>query len=315
MAVDSWMPHRFSQLSDRLVTKNGIYLMGLAGDRRAALHARQHPDAGGHVLDQRLHHLFTDRARDGAPLDQGPGERAEVEEPARHSRHRSGDVCQHSGHHVFEKFAQGGWITVVVITGSSSPSASGIHRHYEESSAGLRRLDDILTTVPLPEQSRKSAASGLDPNVPTAVISVSSFSGFGLHQILSIHKAFPNYFKQFIFVSAAVVDSGNFKGAEELERLEQTTEGHLRKYVAWAQAHGFKADYRMAVGTEAVATVEAICRRRREGVSARDLLHGTPDLPAKRSGTTGCSITRHRTPFSAGCSSRAFRRWCCRFGC
>src|SRR5260370_40569416 len=30
MAVDSWMPHRFSQLSERLVTNNGIYLMGLA---------------------------------------------------------------------------------------------------------------------------------------------------------------------------------------------------------------------------------------------------------------------------------------------
>src|SRR5438105_13295225 len=30
MALDSWMPHRFSQLSDRLVTKNGIYGMGIA---------------------------------------------------------------------------------------------------------------------------------------------------------------------------------------------------------------------------------------------------------------------------------------------
>src|SRR2546430_1068097 len=30
MAIDSWMPHRFSQLSDRLVTKNEIYVMGLA---------------------------------------------------------------------------------------------------------------------------------------------------------------------------------------------------------------------------------------------------------------------------------------------
>src|SRR5262249_59779636 len=29
MAVDSWVPHRFAQLSDRLVTKNGIFLMGL----------------------------------------------------------------------------------------------------------------------------------------------------------------------------------------------------------------------------------------------------------------------------------------------
>src|ERR1022692_1308390 len=30
MALDSWMPHRFSQLSDRLVTQNGVFLMGLA---------------------------------------------------------------------------------------------------------------------------------------------------------------------------------------------------------------------------------------------------------------------------------------------
>src|SRR4029450_1090871 len=30
MALDSWMPHRFSQLSNRLVTNNGIYVMGLA---------------------------------------------------------------------------------------------------------------------------------------------------------------------------------------------------------------------------------------------------------------------------------------------
>src|SRR5262249_35498414 len=30
MAVDSWVPRRFAQLSDRLVTKNGIVLMGLA---------------------------------------------------------------------------------------------------------------------------------------------------------------------------------------------------------------------------------------------------------------------------------------------
>src|SRR5262249_43900290 len=30
MATDSWAPHRFAQLSDRLVTNNGIWLMGLA---------------------------------------------------------------------------------------------------------------------------------------------------------------------------------------------------------------------------------------------------------------------------------------------
>ena len=30
MAEDSWLPHRFSHLSERLVTQNGIILMGIA---------------------------------------------------------------------------------------------------------------------------------------------------------------------------------------------------------------------------------------------------------------------------------------------
>ena len=34
MAVDSWVPRRFAQLSDRLVTNNGIWLMGLAAAAR-----------------------------------------------------------------------------------------------------------------------------------------------------------------------------------------------------------------------------------------------------------------------------------------
>jgi hypothetical protein len=147
----------------------------------------------------------------------------------------------------------------VVITGLVIALCFAIRRHYDEVRAGLKRLDDILTTVPLPETGTATGPSELDPKLPTAVISISSFSGFGLHQILSIHKAFPNYFKQLVFVSAAVVDSGNFKGAEELGSLQTNTEANLLKYVAWAQAHGFRADYRMALGTEAVATVEAIC--------------------------------------------------------
>src|SRR5207248_1846118 len=112
---------------------------------------------------------------------------------------------------VFEKFAQGGWITVVV-TSAVIAFSFAVHAHYEEVRRGLRRLDEILTSLPLP--ARAGGSSPLDPALPTAVISVASFSGFGLHQILSIHKSFPGYFQQFLFVTAAVVDSGNFKGAE-----------------------------------------------------------------------------------------------------
>jgi len=124
----------------------------------------------------------------------------------------------------------------------------------------MKRLDEILMSIPMPKLIDDVEPSLLDTNAPTAVITVKTFSGFGIHQILSIHKTFPKFFKQLIFISAAVVDSGNFKGAEEIDNLEKNTLSDLKRYVAWAQGLGFKADYRMGVGTEPVATVEEICR-------------------------------------------------------
>ena len=259
MAIDSWMPHRFSQLSDRLVTKNGIYLMGLAAIA-ALIYTRG--DITTLVVMYSINVFIT------FSLTELGMSRHWIKERATEPRWKSQLAIHGTGLVmcvsilvviVFEKFAQGGWITVVV-TSIVIAFAFWVRRHYEEVKRGLKRLDDILTTVPLPEKANASEPSDLDHNLPTAVISVASFSGFGLHQILSIHRAFPGYFKQFMFVSAAVVDSGNFKGAEEIERLEETTEEHLHKYVAWTQAHGFRADFRMAVGTEAVATIEDLCR-------------------------------------------------------
>ena len=225
---------------------------------RAAVHPRGHPHTRGHVLDQCVHHLF---------LTELGMARHWIKDRAKEPKWKSQLAIHGTGLVMclsilvittFEKFSQGGWVTVL-ITGVLIALCFAIRRHYDDVRDGLRRLDEILITLPQPESNAPIAPSELDTGMATAVISISSFSGFGLHQILSIHKAFPNYFKQFLFVSAAVVDSGNFKGAEELDRLQTSTEDNLMKYVRWAQAHGFRADYRMGLGTEAVETVEAIC--------------------------------------------------------
>jgi hypothetical protein len=71
---------------------------------------------------------------------------------------------------------------------------------------------------------------------------------------------FPRHFKNFLFVSVAVVDSGNFKGAAAVASLEEETRKNLERYVEWSRSHGLQADYRMAVGTEAVGTLEQLCR-------------------------------------------------------
>lgn len=111
------------------------------------------------------------------------------------------------------------------------------------------------------------SADQLDRQAPTAIICVSSFSGFGLHQVLGVHQLFPGHFKNFIFVSAAVLDSGVFKGAEEVGRLKGATERDLRRYVAWATSHGLRAGYRMTLATETVPAIKQLCK---------DLVHEYP---------------------------------------
>jgi hypothetical protein len=257
MAIDSWMPHRFSQLSDRLVTQDGILMMGVAAF--AAL-LYTHGDVTTLVVMYSINvfitfslsllgmskHWIQDRGRE--PRWMG-----------RLAIHGIGFVMCVSilAITVLEKFAQGGWITLV-ITSVLIGIAFAIHKHYQTIRTGMRKLDEVLTDVP--PVANAPAPQPLEKNVPTAVIMVKSFSGFGIHEVLSIHRLFPRTFKNFIFVSAAVVDSGTFKGAEEVGRLEAETQGSLERYVMWARSQGMSADYRMAVGTEAVHTITELCK-------------------------------------------------------
>jgi hypothetical protein len=84
----------------------------------------------------------------------------------------------------------------------------------------LRSLSDILEGLPA-EDSKAKPAIKLNGNSPTAILLVESYNGLGIHSLLNIVKQFPGYFKQMVFVSVAVVDSGNFKGAGEVDSLEK----------------------------------------------------------------------------------------------
>jgi hypothetical protein len=94
---------------------------------------------------------------------------------------------------------------------------------------------------------------------PTAVILVSGFTGLGVHTLLSTVRFFPGLYKQFVFVSIAVVDSGHFKGREEVEALRRQTESDVRKYVDVARRLGFRAEGRTDVGIEVVEQATKVC--------------------------------------------------------
>jgi hypothetical protein len=94
----------------------------------------------------------------------------------------------------------------------------------------------------------------------TAIQLVAGFNGFGVHTLLSIIRSFPGLYKNFVFVSVAVVDQGLFKGEEGLEDLKKSVKESLTKYVELARKLGFAAEYRMAVGTDVVETATELCK-------------------------------------------------------
>jgi amino acid transporter len=262
MALDSWVPHRFSQLSDRLVTKNGVFLMGLAAIA-ALLYTRG--DITMLVVMYSINVFITFSLTElGMARHWIVDRHKEPRWKSQLAIHGTGLVlcltilCVT----LYEKFAEGGWMTSLV-TSATICVCFLIRRHYESVKQDLKRLDDVLVPVaPVPVADNCIAA--LDHKLPTAILTVDRFSGYGLHQILSIHTLFPNYYKNFIFVSVAVVDSGNFKGSDEMGHLETNTRQNLEKYVAWCRDKGWNAGYRMATATEAVDEVVKICKELRE---------------------------------------------------
>jgi hypothetical protein len=77
--------------------------------------------------------------------------------------------------------------------------------------------------------------------------------------LLSTLRFFPGLYKQFIFVSIAVVDSGHFKGREEIEALQSETEEHVNRYVDLARRLGFPAEGVTDIGTEVVEEATSVC--------------------------------------------------------
>jgi hypothetical protein len=66
-------------------------------------------------------------------------------------------------------------------------------------------------------------------------------------------KLFPRYFASVVFMTVGVVDSATFQGVDEVDRVHDQAEEDLKKYVDQARRMGLAADYRVGMGTEAVA--------------------------------------------------------------
>lgn len=256
MAIDSWMPRRFAELSDRLVTKNGILLMGLAAIGTLIY-------TKGNITT--LVVMYSINVFLTFSLTELGMARHWIVERHKEPKWKSQLAIHGTGLvmcvgiltiTLFEKFSHGGWVTALITIAVISLCFL-IRRHYDSIKEGFRHLDDVLGAAALPELKSQDP---VDKNEWTAILPVTSFSGFGIHHLLAIMKLFPGHFKNIIFVSVGAIDSGTFKGAAEIANLDRQVRENLEKYMRWSQQYNLKTDYRMTLATEAVPAVEAICR-------------------------------------------------------
>jgi amino acid transporter len=257
MAVDSWVPHRFAALSERLTTQNGIVLMGGAA-LVALLYTRG--DVGHLVVMYSINVFLTFSLSMLAMLRFWLGRRrTHPEWITRATLFGAGLLLCATilGITVFEKFGEGGWVTLVV-TSLFIAGCFLIRRHYRRVTATVDQLYRELGDLPT-QPTSGGPSLPLDPKGPTAAILVGSFGGVGIHTVLNAFRTFPGHFKNVVFLSVGVVDSGEFKGEHAIEELHQRTAEMLDRYVALAIGLGVPATARQIIGTDVVVEAEKLC--------------------------------------------------------
>jgi hypothetical protein len=153
------------------------------------------------------------------------------------------------------RFTAGGWVTLVV-TGILIGFCFLVRAHYQHVRGMLVSLDDVLTNLPLPEL---RTPPDLAPDGPTAIVMVESYAGLGIHTLLSIQRMFPRHYRNIVFCSVGLVDSGQFKGVQDLKALEDKVRGDLERYIQLAQRMGYYSEYRFTLGTDLIAELEGMC--------------------------------------------------------
>ncbi|HUJ74247.1 MAG TPA: APC family permease, partial [bacterium] len=200
MALDSWLPHRFSSLSERLTMHYGVLMMGIAS---IATLLYTHGNitilvtmysinvfvtfALSHLGMVRLYWQSMPRTRGwwfsfpafvlGLLL-----------------------CLSILAVVIVEKFTEGAWVTLVVTLALIAFCVL-IRRHYRGTAA---KLDSLTTDLSIFSLDGLGYSDGRwDLNKPTAMLLVGSYGGVGLHSLMSIPRLFPRHFPQVMFISVA----------------------------------------------------------------------------------------------------------------
>lgn len=255
MAADSWVPHKFRYLSTRLVTQNGILVMGVAALAilwwtggsvtllvvlysisvfltfaislfGLCLYWMRNRTKGTHWLRRLLLSLTGFVICAGILMIL-----------------------------LFERFTEGGWATAVIIAAIAGLCIF-IRRHYLQTKEAIRSVDEVFASQPF---GGCKEAIEPDPEAQTAVFIVGTSRGGGLHALLWVQRMFPGHFKNFIFVNARTVDAHAYGGEGALEQMREEAARTLEFFVDFCHSHRMASASYLGFGTDAVDELTRLC--------------------------------------------------------
>ncbi|HYD61758.1 MAG TPA: APC family permease [Noviherbaspirillum sp.] len=255
MAADSWVPHKFRYLSTRLVTQNGILVMGVAA--LAILFW-----TGGSVeflvvLYSVAVFLTFAISLFGLCLYWWLHRKQQKSWKGRLVLSLLGFIICFSILAVLlmEKFTDGGWAAAVVI-GAISVFCICIRNHYRGTRNAIRQADQVFAEQPFGSH---VGAIEPDPDAQTAVFIVGSSRGGGLHALLWVQRMFPRHFRNFIFLNARTVDAHAYGGEGAIEQMRSQANDTLKYFVDFCHSHQMASAAYLGFGTDVVAEVTKLC--------------------------------------------------------
>jgi amino acid transporter len=254
MAVDRWAPNQFAALSSRLVTRNGILLMGAAA---LAILVWTRGYVALLVVLYTVNVFITFTLSLLGLTIYWWRQRRDVENAR--SRFMLAAIALLITMSILaviivERFMQGGIVTLA-ITSTVVLVGLLIRRHYSrvrEMAHGLER------SIRWKYQDLRGEPPALDPTQPTAVFLVSANRGLGLHTVGRVEALFPDHFRNLVFVSVGTVDSESFGSEQSLRTLQYETRATLDGLVNYAQVHGKGACWFDAYGADRLSELEQL---------------------------------------------------------
>lgn len=258
MASDSWLPHRFRNLSNQLVRSNGVYFIGICALILLLL-------TGGDVKPLLV--LFSINVFLSLALSKlglcRHWWRSRTENrlwPLRLTLAATSFAI--TGGLLFltltEKFLDGGWVTCC-LTLLVIAACIAIKRHYRWVKQKRREMDAIF--LPVVDAFENAPEIPADSSLPSAIFFVTEHLGSAMHELLWVQRLFPERFRNIVFVSVLEIDAKALGAADIRIAAEEKVEKTLQALERFCQGNGLGTARYIGYGTDPVEELDRLTIR------------------------------------------------------